>query len=232
MSTILVVEDEPKLARLVVDYLNAAGHACAVVADGRDAIAAVRQHDPALVLLDLMLPGRDGIEICRELRTFSTIPVIMLTARVDELDRLMGLECGADDYLCKPFSPREVVARVAAQLRRVEWAAGSTRRPASPVLIDEASLRAVVQGVTLDLTPVEFRLLRLLVTRPGRVYSRDQVLNAVYADSRVVTDRTVDSHVRNLRRKFATVTGIDPIRSVYGVGYAFEWPEQAASLPP
>lgn len=222
---ILIVEDEPKLAQLLVDYLQADGYACTVVRDGHGAIPALREHEPVLVVLDLMLPGRDGLSICRELRTFSTVPVIMVTARISEVDRLLGLDSGADDYICKPYSPREVVARVRALLRRARWSDAVTAADEPTLIIDDVALRATLRGQALDLTPAEFKLLRTLATHPGRVYSRNAVLDQLHADGRLVTDRAVDSHVRNLRRKLAAATdGVNPIRSVYGVGYALEWP--------
>jgi two-component system response regulator BaeR len=210
VERILIVEDEPKLAALLADYLRAAGYETACLADGRDVAPAVRAHPP----------DRDGLDVCRELRAFSEVPVVMVTARVEEIDRLLGLELGADDYVCKPFSPREVVARVRAVLRRA-------RRPAAEgvpgLVVDEAGYRAVYDGHPLDLTPVEFRLLRTLAAHPGRVFSRDQLLDHLYPDHRVVTDRTVDSHVKNLRRKLELVRpGHDLIRSIYGVGYKLE----------
>jgi len=224
---ILIVEDEPKLAALLADYLRVAGFESLQIHDGLAALPAVREHAPALLLLDLMLPGLDGMSICRELRGFSQIPVIMMTARVEEVDRLLGLELGADDYICKPYSPREVVARVKAQLRRSGWLSAAPA-PAG-LLLDAEALRASVQGQWLDLTPAEFRLLKTLAAQPGRVFSRDQLLDQLHDDGRAVTDRAVDSHVRNLRRKLeAAPGGIDPIRSVYGVGYAFEWPEPSS----
>jgi two-component system response regulator BaeR len=229
MSTppVLIVEDEAKLAALLADYLLAAGLPSVVVGNGLDAVAAAREHAPCVVLLDVMLPGQDGMAVCRELRTFTQVPVIMLTARVAEVDRLLGLELGADDYLCKPYSPREVVARVKAQLRRSAWAAAPV--PPTPstegLSLDGEALRATVNGTPLDLTPAEFRLLQVLAEQPGRVFSRDQLLDRLHDDGRAVTDRVVDSHIRNLRRKFdAAPGGVNPIRSVYGVGYAFEWP--------
>ena len=222
---ILIVEDEPKLAQLLVDYLQADGYACTVVRDGHGAIPALREREPVLVVLDLMLPGRDGLSICRELRSFSTVPVIMVTARVSEVDRLLGLDSGADDYICKPYSPREVVARVRALLRRARWSEAATPADEPALIIDDVALRATLRGQVLDLTPAEFRLLRTLAAQPGRVYSRNAVLDQLHTDGRSVTDRAVDSHVRNLRRKLAAATdGVDPIRSVYGVGYALEWP--------
>ncbi|MFK3775144.1 response regulator [Pseudomonas sp. NPDC089406] len=218
MSRILLVEDEPKLAALVADYLRAGGHEVEHLADGLAVLPAVRQGHYDLMLLDLMLPGRDGLDICRELRSFSQMPLIMMTARVDEIDRLLGLELGADDYICKPFSPRELVARVKALLRR-----SGAQAPALGLELDARAFQARYKGVLLDLTPVEFRMLAALAARPGQVLSRDQLMNHIYQDHRVVADRTVDSHVKNLRRKLVAVTpGQDPVRSVYGVGYSLE----------
>jgi len=225
-APILIVEDEPKLAALLVDYLRAAGLSSVVVQDGLQAVPAVHLHRPAVVLLDLMLPGRDGTSICQELRTFTQVPIIMMTARVEEVDRLLGLALGADDYLCKPYSPRELVARVQAQLRRAAWATPAASTPAlGRLVIDEDGLRATLADQVLELTPAEFRLLRTLSSQPGRVFSRDQLLDQLHDDGRAVTDRAVDSHIRNLRRKLQSApAGVDPIRSVYGVGYAYEWP--------
>jgi len=219
---ILIVEDEPKLAALLSDYLVAAGYETQRIANGLEAVPAVRARMPDLLLLDLMLPGRDGLEICREVRTFSEVPIVMVTAKVEEIDRLLGLGLGADDYICKPFSPREVVARVQAILRRTQRAApGAAAAPG--LSIDEASFRADYAGRALDLTPVEFRLLRTLAAAPGRVFSRGQLLDAAYTDHRVVTDRTVDSHIKNLRRKLdAASGGVEIIHSIYGVGYRLD----------
>lgn len=226
-ATVLIVEDEPKLAALLADYLRAENFDTQTIGDGRDVIDAVRANPPALILLDLMLPGRGGLEICRELRTFSTIPVIILTARVDEIDRLLGLELGADDYVCKPFSPREVVARVKAILRRIEALSGASAAAGRPVLngltIDLERHIATLDGKDLNLTPIEIRLLALLHSTPGRIYSRDLLLRQIYEDHRVVADRTVDSHVKNLRRKLQAVRpDHDMIRSIYGVGYRLD----------
>jgi len=216
---ILVVEDEPKIAALLRDYLVAAGYRVSVLDSGTGAADWIREQAPDAVLLDVMLPGEDGLAVCRGVRAFSNVPILMVTARVEEIDRLLGLELGADDYICKPFSPREVVARVRAVLRRV----ANAMLPASaPVELDEVRFEARVQGRPLTLTPVEFRLLRKLVAQPGRVFSRAQLIDALYEDHRVVSDRTVDSHIKNLRRKLVGM-GVDPITSVYGVGYRFEW---------
>jgi two-component system response regulator BaeR len=227
-QAILIVEDEPKLAALLGDYLRNAGFGTKHIADGAQVVPAVREAMPDLILLDLMLPGRGGEDICRELRTFSHVPVVMLTAKVEEIDRLLGLQLGADDYICKPFSPREVVARVQAILRRAgQWQAapqpGAAAVPAAGLLIDEQGYSASFAGQPLELTPVEFRLLKTLSGQPGRVFSRDQLMNNLYQDDRIVTDRTVDSHVKNLRRKLdAASKDREMIRSIYGVGYRFD----------
>jgi two-component system, OmpR family, response regulator BaeR len=216
MSKILIVEDEPKLAALEADYLAAAGYETHTIANGLEVVPWVRAQAPDLILLDLMLPGRDGLEVCRELRTFSEIPIVMVTARVEEIDRLIGLDLGADDYVCKPFSVRELVARVKAILRR-----GAA--PISKLLLDEEKHLAELDGRPLDLTPVEFRLLSALASAPGRVFPRERLLERLYEDHRVVTDRTVDAHVKNLRRKLEEIRpGEELVRSIYGVGYKLE----------
>ncbi|MGB6053648.1 MAG: response regulator [Burkholderiaceae bacterium] len=221
---ILIVEDEPKLAALLADYLRQAGYRTSHIADGNAVLPAVRQEMPDLILLDLMLPGRDGIAICTELRSFSQVPVVMVTARVEEIDRLLGLQVGADDYVCKPFSPREVVARVQAVLRRVgQFQPGQAAQQGVPLAIDAERHSANLNGVALDLTPVEFRLLATLYGARGRILSREQLMNQLYDDYRVVTDRTVDTHIKNLRRKLQQAwPQQDLIRSIYGVGYKFD----------
>ena len=217
MKKILIVEDEAKLAALEADYLKAEGFEPHSIANGLEVVPWVRAHAPDLILLDLMLPGRDGLEICRELRTFTDIPIVMVTARVEEIDRLIGLDLGADDYVCKPFSARELVARVKAILRRGRMPIGTS------LVLDEERHRATLDGRELDLTPVEFRLLRTLAATPGRVFSRDKLLEHLYADHRVVTDRTVDAHVKNLRRKLEEARpGQELVHSIYGVGYKLE----------
>jgi len=217
---ILIVEDEPKLASLLADYLDAAGFAARCIDDGNAVIASLRERMPALILMDVMLPGRDGMSLCREIRSFSDVPLVMVTARVEEIDRLLGLEIGADDYICKPFSPREVVARVRTVLRRLKPMAPAS---SAALRIDDASYTASWGDQALDLTPVEFRLLRTLASAPGRVFSRDRLLDQLYDDHRVVTDRTVDSHVKNLRRKLEQACpDQELIRSIYGVGYKLD----------
>jgi two-component system, OmpR family, response regulator BaeR len=217
---ILIVEDERKLATLLADYLKASGFEADWLGDGREVASWVRERRPDLILLDLMLPGRDGMDVCREVRSFSNVPIIMVTARVEEVDRLVGLELGADDYVCKPFSPREVVSRVKAVLRR---SGGSQTLQTSGLLLDEARLRATLHGKDLALTGVEFKLLSLLAATPGRIYGREQLMDRIYPDQRVVSDRTIDSHVKKLRRKIAAAApGEELIRSVYGAGYKYE----------
>ncbi len=222
-ATVLIVEDEPKLARLLADYLHQAGYATHQIGNGAEVVAWVRDHAPDLVLLDLMLPGCDGLTICRELRGFSQVPVIMVTARVEEVDRLLGLELGADDYICKPFSPREVVSRVKAVLRR----AGAPAPASTPgFTLDEHRLEVRFDGAAAVLTTVEFQLLKRLASEPGRIFSRDQLMAGMYQDHRIVSDRTIDSHIKKLRKKLAeSWPGTEFIHSVYGAGYRFELAE-------
>ena len=219
-QTILIVEDEEKLATLLGDYLRQAGFDSVMISDGTAVVPRVRDRLPDLILLDLMLPGRDGLEICKEIRTFSEVPIIMITARVEEIDRLLGLELGADDYICKPFSPREVVARVKTVLRR----AGDHQAPATGELaLDPEKFRAVLRGQELELTAVEFKLLHFLFQNPGRIYSRSQLMDRIYSDQRIVSDRTIDSHIKKLRKKISAVAPDDElIHSIYGVGYKYE----------
>jgi len=219
MTMILIVEDEQKLAELIRDYLARSNFDTTVLGNGNDVVPYVRENKPDLVILDLMLPGRDGMEICKEIRTFSNLPIIMVTARVEEIDRLLGLELGADDYVCKPFSPRELVARVKAVLRRT---GGETTIKAKGLVLDEARYQASLHGVDLELTAVEFKLLSFLAANPGRIYSRDQLMERIYSDHRIVSDRTIDSHIKKLRKKISGQSPDDElIGSVYGVGYKF-----------
>ena len=220
---VLVVEDDAKIAQLLLDYLRNDGYSANAVADGKLALAQIERTPPAVVILDLMLPGLDGIGVCRAVRAFSDVPILMLTARVDEVDRLLGLDSGADDYVCKPFSPREIVARVRALVRRSD---GRVSVSAQAWVVDDSGLRISWRGQWLPLTPLEFRMLRLLLSRPGRVFARAQLLDSVHADLRDVSDRAIDSHVKNLRRKIeAAEPGSNCIASVYGVGYRFDAPD-------
>ena len=219
---ILIVEDEEKLAGLLRDYLRQDGYEVSVLHRGDEVEGRLRAQPADLVLLDLMLPGKSGLEVCKVLRTsFPDVSIIMVTARVDEVDRLLGLELGADDYICKPFSPREVVARVKAVLRRAKRG-GSTAE--SELRLDDSGYRASIAGKDLGLTAVEYQLLKVLATHPGRIYTRDQLIDAMYRDERVVSDRTVDSHVKKIRRKIAAIVADrEIIHSLYGVGYKYEW---------
>lgn len=217
---IVVVEDEPKIARVLSDYLQASGFAPSCLDNGSEVIPWVREHRPDLILLDLMLPGKGGLDICREVRAFSRVPIIIITARVEEIDRLLGLELGADDYICKPFSPREVIARVKAVLRRTR---DGQVLEAQGLTLDESRFQASLNGRDLQLTAVEFRLLQLLAEHPGRIYGRQRLMDRIYQDQRVVSDRTIDSHVKRLRRKIEAVEPqAELIHSVYGVGYKFD----------
>jgi len=220
---ILIVEDEPKIASLLDDYLSSrGGFRCHTVQRGDEALDAFRAAPADLVLLDLMLPGLDGIEVCKQLRAESTVPIIMVTARIEEIDRLLGLELGADDYICKPFSPREVVARVKAVLRRTMPPADGSGAAGAGLVLDRERFAASLNGAALDLTAVEFALLEALQARPGHVLTREQLLDRMYDDYRVVSDRAVDTHIKNLRKKIAAVAPeLQPIESVYGLGYRF-----------
>ena len=225
MSTrILIVEDETDLGQILADYLTRDGFAASTQADGLLAMKELQRSLPDLLLLDLMLPGMDGLSILRELRKTSSIPVIVVTAKVEEIDRLIGLELGADDYICKPYSPREVVARVKAVLRRAQNVpVAQHTTDASLIEIDGAAWQARVSGQRLDLTPKEFKLLQVLVNKPGRVFSRGQLLDTIYEDNFEVSERAVDSHMKNLRKKIAQLLpDAEPIRSIYGVGFVYE----------
>jgi DNA-binding response OmpR family regulator len=222
-KTILVVDDEARIVKLVRDYLERAGFDVISAHDGETALRLARLEQPDLIVLDLMLPGVDGLDVCRRLRQQSGVPIIMLTARVEEADRIVGLELGADDYITKPFSPGELVARVRATLRRASGQVGppSVLR-AGDVELDTASLTTTVAGQPVDLTPTEFQVLATLVRQPGRIFSREQLLEAVHGVAFDGYDRSVDSHIKNLRRK------IEPnprqpryIETVYGMGYRF-----------
>ncbi|MBX9876984.1 MAG: response regulator [Candidatus Obscuribacterales bacterium] len=218
---VLVVEDEHRIAEILMDYLRQDGYEPVHIDKGTGVVADVKKETPDLILLDLMLPGVDGLEICREIRKFSEVPIIVISARVDELDRLLGLGLGADDYICKPFSPREVVARVKTVMRRSNQQAKETT--GKLFYVDDEKSRISVNGVPLDLTGTEFRLLKLLISRPGRVYSRSQLLELCYQQEQYVYDRVIDSHIKNLRKKIAKVLpGQELIHAVYGVGYRYE----------
>ncbi len=217
---IAIVEDEQKLASLLQDYLHKESYETVHYSDGTIALETLQSAPHDLILLDLMLPGTDGMTICRELRKTTNVPIIMMTARIEEIDRLLGLEVGADDYICKPYSPRELVARVKAVLRRTQTpqqASGSGLE----ILEDEAMVR--LNGKTCEVTQVELGLLVTMAAHPGRIYNRQQLINRIYTDNRVVSDRTVDSHIKKLRQKLKQLNSeAEYIHSVYGIGYKFE----------
>lgn len=222
---ILIVEDETKIADLLRDYLRKEGYAATCLSRGDQVVPQIRRRLPDLILLDIMLPGLDGTQVCREIRKQWNVPIIMITARVEEVDRVLGLELGADDYVCKPFSPREVVARVRALLRRTRPEPVDARLAWGPIVMNPESFRVEVAGQDVKLTPNEFALLRVLMARPGRVYSRSELVTRVQGHEYEGYERTIDSHVKNLRRKIAAVLpGREFIVSVYGVGYKLEGP--------
>jgi len=219
---ILIVEDEPKIADLLRDYLGEAGFKVSCVDRGDQVVSIVKKETPAMILLDIMLPGMDGKDVCREVRKFSNIPILMITAKVEEIDRLIGLELGADDYICKPFSPREVVARVKAVLRRVHSASQTPRLVAGPISLDDATRQVSVDGQALHLTPSEFALLKIMMNHPDRVFSRSELLDKVQGYQFEGYDRTIDSHIKNLRKKISEKhSGRELIHTVYGIGYKF-----------
>ncbi|MBT1062474.1 response regulator [Bowmanella sp. Y26] len=216
---ILVVEDDLGIAGILMQYLHAAGLATQHFADGVGVADWVRQHHPAVVLLDLDLPTRHGLDVCREIRQFSDLPIIMTTAKVEEVDRLIGLEIGADDYVCKPYSVKELVARVKVQLRRLNRDAAHEEA----LKVDPQAFTLSYQGLHVELTAIEFKLFYLLYSHPNRIYSRGQIMDLVYQDYRDVSERTVDSHIRNVRSKLAKFRlEAELIRSIYGAGYKFE----------
>jgi two-component system response regulator BaeR len=225
-KNILIVEDEKKLAEVMKDFLDHAGYDNHILHHGNQVIDWVKHKKPDLMLLDLMLPGKDGLDICREVRQFSSLPIIITTAKVEEIDRLLGLELGADDYVCKPYSPREVVARIKAQLRRVEMLTVHAQQSTNQLLLLDADRLKVIHNKNeLDLTSVEYALLEVMYNSPGRIFSRDKLMDRIYQDSRIVSDRTIDSHIKKLRRKLThLIPDQELIHSVYGAGYRYEEP--------
>ena len=225
MKTILVVDDEPKITQLVRDYLERAGFAVRIAYDGKTALAAARAEKPDLIVLDLGLPFLDGLDFTREFRKFSNAPIIMLTARAEEVDKLIGLELGADDYMTKPFSPKELAARVKAVFRRIENAANAGMEVirAADLTLDLPRLRVTCSGRDLpDLTPTEFELLAAFARQPGRVFTRAQLLDAIHGVAFESYERAIDAHIKNIRKKIEPVPS-EPkyILTVYGVGYKF-----------
>ena len=224
-ENIIIVEDEEKIAQLLNDYLSNAGYEVTVLNEGGHAVDVIERNNPDCVILDVMLPGKDGMQICRELRQKSDVPIVMVTARVDEIDRLLGLELGADDYVCKPFSPREVVVRIRNILRRAQFidqradAADSQIIKYRDLMIDQEKMCCELEGNNVVLTVVEFRLLTVMLERIGKIFSRDQLMNKAYTDGRIVSDRTIDTHIKNLRKKLSEVSEQEYVYSIYGVGY-------------
>jgi two-component system response regulator BaeR len=218
---VLIVEDETKIASLLNDYLLQSGFETSVLYNGAEVEDWLANNATNIMLLDLMLPGKTGVDICKDVRNSSNLPIIMITAKVEEIDRLLGLELGADDYICKPFSPREIVARVKAVLRRTESKENLSDKG---LIIDIDTYKAIINGENMNLTAVEFQLLKVLSDHPGRIFSRGALVNKIYNDNRVVSDRTIDSHIKKLRKKIAgKLPGIELIHSLYAVGYKFEW---------
>lgn len=221
-NSILIVEDELKLASLLADYFKLTEYQPHMLHNGDEVVSWVKQHQPTAILLDIMLPGKDGIELCKEIRQFSNVPILMITAKVDEIDRLLGLELGADDYICKPFSPREVVARVKAVLRRTQV----TEEIDTSFFLDEERLVVSFEGAEVVLTPVEFQLLKPLANKPSCIFGREQLMQNMYSDHRIVNNRTIDSHIKKLRKKLTSISkDQELIQSVYGAGYRLVLPD-------
>jgi len=219
---ILIVEDEKKIAQVLRDYLEKTGFRVSWLDRGDKVIPAVKQDKPDLILLDIMLPGKDGMEVCQEIRRFSNVPIILLTAKVEELDRVLGLELGADDYICKPFSPREVVARIKTVLRRTAPPQPPEKLVAGPISLDAKWHQVLINGRELKLTPSEFGVLQVLLAQPNRVFSRGELAAQVQGYNFAGYDRTIDTHIKNLRKKLDTLLpGQEIIKTVYGLGYKF-----------
>ena len=224
-APILIVEDEIKLAILLNDYLQLSEYDCHLIHHGDEVIDWVKNNLPSLIILDVMLPGKDGLTLCKEIRQFSDVPIFMVTARVDEIDRLLGLELGADDYICKPFSPREVVARVKAVFRRLQG--NLEQNTPQKVVLDPHRQHIKVDEKICKLTHVEFQLLTTMAKEPGRIYSRDYLMDKMYNDNRIVSDRTIDSHIKKLRKRLSDYfTRYEFIHSVYGAGYRYDMVEK------
>ena len=220
-APILIVEDEVKLASLLNDYLQQSGYNCHLIYHGDEVVDWVKNNSPSLIILDVMLPGKDGLTLCKNIRQFSNVPIFMVTARVDEIDRLLGLELGADDYICKPFSPREGVARVKAVFRRLQSTVEQSTL--QKVELDPHRQQIKIDNKVCELTHVEFQLLATMAKEPGRIYSRDHLMDNMYKDNRIVSDRTIDSHIKKLRKRLGDYfPDYEFIHSVYGAGYRYD----------
>jgi len=222
-KTILVIEDEKKIATVLQKYLENDGFDVIVLHEGINALWTIEKIEPVLCILDLMLPDMDGLSLCRSLRQFSNVPIIILTAKNDEEDRLSGLRLGADDYICKPFSPREVVARVQAILRRTD-----TKKENKPenremhykdISLFFERFECYINEKKIDLTPLEFKMLEVFLSEPQKVFSRENLMDACYNNKRIVSNRTIDTHIKNLRKKLFSHSGEKQITSIYGIGY-------------
>ena len=219
-NKVLIIEDELNLAKIMQDYLATENIESRTVSDGAEAIQAVQKYSPDVILLDIMLPNKDGTTICKEIRQFSQTPIIMTTARVDEIDRIIGLEIGADDYVCKPYSPRELLARVKVHLRKLNR---STEKPTQELILNEDYLTASWSDHSIELTFVEFNLLKKLFDASGRIFNRDQLMDSIYSDGRIVSDRTIDSHIKKIRKKLKQLdNNIEFVHAIYGCGYKYE----------
>jgi len=220
---ILIVEDEVKIATLLQDYCQQSGYETVLIHNGRSAQEWLQQNQAQLILLDLMLPEIDGITLCKEVRKNSETPIIMVTAKVEEIDRLIGLELGADDYICKPFSPREVMARIKTILRRTQNNQESNKTISNHILLDEGNYTVNYKQLSLSLTAIEFKILQSLYNNSGKILSRYQLMDHSYDDHRIVSDRTIDSHIKKLRQKLLQFElEKELIQSVYGVGYRYQ----------
>lgn len=219
MTRVLIVEDEIDLAELLQQFVHAAGMTSHIINDGNEAVDWIKQNLPDVVVLDIMLPNKDGIQVCKEVREFSDIPIIMATAKVDEIDRLIGFETGASDYICKPYSSQELIARINSLVRLYNRNLQSDDN----LIFNHNNFHISYQNKEIELSRTEFSLLSLLRNNPGRIYTRKQIIAEVYTDYRVVSERNVDSHIKNLRKKMATLgDDVEFIRSIYGAGYKYE----------
>jgi two-component system, OmpR family, response regulator BaeR len=219
-GNILIVEDDERIAEVLKKYFESEGFNVSVLNTGDTVVSNVQTNNPDLVLLDIMLPDKDGLTICREIRSFSNVPIIMVTARIEDLDRLLGLEIGADDYICKPFIPREVVARAKAVLRRTYQDSGTNKLILGPLTVDESRHQVTIEGSEINLTPIEYQLLKIMISSPDRVFTRNDFISKIQGYSYEGYDRTIDNHIKNLRKKInVCLNGHDMIHTVFGVGY-------------
>lgn len=231
MMKILIVENDTKIAALLNDYFVQANFSVSILERGDTVVSYVKRNPPNAILLDIMLQEKDGFTICREIRSFSNVPIIMISARVDEIDRLLGLELGADDYICKPFNPREVVARVRAVLRRSNVEHKDKRLALGPITVDVEGHKASVGNIDMHLTPMEFELLSIMLSRAGRVFTRSELISRIQGYNYDGYDRSIDSHIKNLRKKVDEILPCNNvIQTVYGIGYSVSLPRMANAV--